>query len=51
MHAPLFPCKHAPRYIHRRNTLLMYCLTLIVSDYPAKLSHEALPSQQVRAGT
>jgi hypothetical protein len=29
----------------------MYCLTLVVTDYPAKLSHEALPSQQVMAGT
>lgn len=30
-----------------RDPLRMYCLSLIVSDYPAKLSHPALQQQQV----
>ena len=32
-----------------RDLLRMYCLSLIVSDYPAKLSHPALQQQQVPA--
>jgi hypothetical protein len=32
-----------------RDPLRMYCLSLIVSDYPAKLSHPALQQQQVLA--
>jgi len=32
------------------NTFCMYCLSLIVTDFPAKLSHQGLQQQQVVAG-
>ena len=41
-------CAAATR--HNFNTFCMYCLSLIVTDFPAKLSHQGLQQQQVGAG-
>jgi hypothetical protein len=47
----LLYCAMPLRRCHN-NCFFMYCLSIIVTDYPAKLSNSALPSQQVsmRAG-
>jgi hypothetical protein len=45
---PFMFCYYFPACFSR-DLLRMYCLSLIVSDYPAKLSHPALQQQQVPA--